>query len=62
MTIRVLMKRRVSNDKAAVLRELTDKLRALAMHQPGYVCGETLKRVDQPSMSLVISKWKSQKA
>jgi len=62
MTIRVLMKRQVSDDKVEALRELTDNLRVLAMDQPGYISGETLKRVDQPGVSLVISKWKSQKA
>lgn len=62
MTIRVLMKRQVSDDKVETLRELTDNLRVLAMDQPGYISGETLKRVDQPGVSLVISKWKSQKA
>ncbi len=62
MTIRVLMKRQVSDDKVEALRELTDNLRVLAMDQPGYISGETVKRVDQPGVSLVISKWKSQKA
>lgn len=62
MTIRVLMKRQVSDNKVEALRELTDNLRVLAMDQPGYISGETLKRVDQPGVSLVISKWKSQEA
>jgi heme-degrading monooxygenase HmoA len=62
MTIRVLMKRQVAEDKTEALRALTDRLRVLAMDQPGYVSGETLKRIDRPGVSLVISKWKSRQA
>lgn len=62
MAIRVLMKRPVSEDKAEAFRELTDRLRVLAMGQHGYVSGETLKRIDRPGTSLVISKWKSREA
>jgi quinol monooxygenase YgiN len=60
MTIRVLMKRKVPEEKMEELRKLTDSLRVLAMDQSGYVSGETLKRIDKPGISLVISKWKSQ--
>ena len=59
MAIRVLVKRECSEDKVDALRELTDKMRVLAMGQSGYVSGETLKRIDRPGASLVISKWKS---
>ena len=62
MAIRVLMKREYSEDKADALRELTDEMRVLAMDQSGYVSGETLKRIDRPGASLVISKWKSLEA
>ena len=59
MAIRVLMRRPVSAGDKEALRVLTDRLRVLAMGQEGYVSGETLIRVDQPGVSLVISKWKS---
>lgn len=62
MAIRVLMRRKFSEDKAEALRELTGKMRILAMDQSGYVSGETLKRIDQPGESLVISKWKTRVA
>ncbi len=29
------------------------------MGVPGYIAGETLKRVDKPGQSLVITKWQS---
>lgn len=62
MAIRILMRRPVSKEKEELLRKLTDRLRMLAMDQEGYVSGETLKRIDQPGVSLVISKWKTQAA
>ena len=62
MAIRVLMKRSFSEDKLEALRDLTGKMRVLAMDQSGYVSGETLIRIDRPGVSLVISKWKSQEA
>ena len=59
MAIRVLMRRPVSPGEKEALRVLTDRLRVLAMGQEGYISGETLIRIDRPSVSLVISKWKS---
>jgi len=62
MAIRVLMKREFPEEKAEALRELIDKMRVLAMDESGYISGETLKRIDRPGASLVISKWKSLEA
>ena len=59
MAIRVLMKRKVPEDKVEQLKILLDKMRSLALDQPGYATGETLKRIDEPGESLVISKWKA---
>lgn len=53
------MKRPVTAGEKEALRGLTDRLRVLAMGQEGYISGETLMRIDQPGVSLVISKWKS---
>jgi heme-degrading monooxygenase HmoA len=47
---------------ATQLRPLLIKLRNLAMNQPGYITGETLKRVDRPGQNLVISTWNSMEA
>ena len=38
---------------------LFQNLRTLAMNQPGYIAGETLKRIDSPGEYLVISTWHS---
>ncbi|MGD8522711.1 MAG: antibiotic biosynthesis monooxygenase [Desulfobacterales bacterium] len=57
--IRVYIKREVPQDKLEDLRVLINQLRGLTMGQPGYITGETLKRVDKPGESLVVSKWQS---
>ena len=43
----------------AELLPLLIELRALATGQPGYISGETLRNVDDPEESLVISTWNS---
>ena len=57
MAIKILLKRRVPEDKAEALKELIDQLRAVTTGQPGYLSGETLRRVDEPGECLVVSKW-----
>ena len=62
MAIRVHMKRKVSKDHEPALKELIGRLRSVATGQPGYISGETLKRIDVPGETLVVSKWKSRQA
>ena len=57
MAVKILIKRKVSADKAAQLKELIMQLRALSIKQPGYVSGESLKSVERPDEYLVISTW-----
>jgi len=57
MAVKILIKRKVSADKAAQLKELVMQLRALSIKQPGYVSGESLKSVERPDEYLVISTW-----
>ena len=57
--IKVHIKREVPQDKLEDLRMLINQLRGLTMGQPGYITGETLKRVDKPGERLVVSKWQS---
>ena len=59
MTAKILIKRTVPEANSAELSVLLNKLRALTMVQPGYVSGETLKRVDKTGECLVISTWVS---
>jgi heme-degrading monooxygenase HmoA len=59
MAVRILLKRMYPEDKSDELKKLVDRLRAATTGQPGYISGETLRRVDQPGECLVISKWKT---
>jgi heme-degrading monooxygenase HmoA len=59
MAFKVLVKRVVPAHKAAELMPLLLELRTGATNQPGYISGETLRRVDNPGEQLVISNWKT---
>ena len=59
MIVKILIKRQVSENKASELNKLIHQLRAATTGQPGYISGDTLRRIDQPGEHLVISKWKS---
>jgi len=62
MTVKILIKRKVSADKAAKLKDLIMRLREICIKQPGYVSGESLKSVARPDEYLVISTWESDNA
>ena len=57
MTIKVLIKRKVTEDTAPGLDFLLRKLRSMVIHQKGYISGETLSSIDEPGTSLVIATW-----
>lgn len=57
--IKVHIKRKVPQEKKEALLLLINRLRSLTMGVPGYIAGETLKRVDKPGESLVVTKWQS---
>ena len=57
--IKILIKRKVSEDKKEELTLLINQLRSITMGTPGYITGETLKRLDKPGESLVVTKWQS---
>jgi heme oxygenase (mycobilin-producing) len=59
MSVRILIRRNVPENKEKEFGTLLRKMRALASHQPGYISGETLKRLDRGNESLVISTWQS---
>jgi len=61
MAVKVVIERSVSADNQAEVAELLMDLRASAIHQQGYVSGETLFAVDRPGTHLVISTWESLK-
>jgi len=55
--IRVIVERHCRPGKEAELESLLVELRCMAMKQRGYISGETLKSVADPSLWLVISTW-----
>jgi heme-degrading monooxygenase HmoA len=57
--IRIHIKREVPEGKETELQSLINLLRGVTTGQPGYISGETLKRVDKAGESLVVSKWQS---
>jgi heme-degrading monooxygenase HmoA len=57
--IKILIKRKVSEEKKEELTLLINQLRSITMGTPGYISGETLKRLDKPGESLVVTKWQS---
>jgi heme-degrading monooxygenase HmoA len=59
MAVKVIIRRIIPEHRAEDLVPLLKQLRALATHQPGYISGETLRRIDKPDEFLVISTWKS---
>ena len=59
MAVKVMIKRKVRGSVEKDLIALLRELRTLTMNQPGYISGETLKRLDKPEETLVISTWQS---
>lgn len=57
--VKVFIKRKVADQSVVELMDLLKKLRSLTLNQPGYVSGETLKRLDQEGECMVISIWSS---
>ena len=59
MAVKILIKRTVPRDRAKELIPLFRQIRSHAIKQPGYISGETLKRLDKPDQFLIISTWQS---
>ena len=59
MAVKILIQRKVKPGKEAQLNEIVRELRSQAMHAEGFISGETLRSIDDPSVHLVISTWKS---
>ncbi|MBN1828758.1 MAG: antibiotic biosynthesis monooxygenase [Deltaproteobacteria bacterium] len=59
MAVKVMIQRIVPPEREQELLALTMKLRVKASRQPGYISGETLRSVNDPSVSLVVSTWQT---
>jgi len=59
MSVKVLITRTVPPEKGLELLQLFKEMRSLAVSQPGYISGETLKSNDRPDVYLIISTWEA---
>lgn len=59
MTVKIFIKRNVQEKNITELTMLLKRLRSLTLNQPGYISGETLRRIDNPNECMVISTWRS---
>jgi heme-degrading monooxygenase HmoA len=59
MAVKIFIKRIIAEERISDLLPLFRRLRNLATNQPGYISGETLKKIDSPGKYLVISTWQS---
>ena len=59
MAVKIFIKRTMTTSHEDRLVSLLHKMRSVCLVQPGYVSGQTLKRLDKPGERLVISSWKS---
>lgn len=59
MAVKIFIKRKVTGKEGIELSLLLQKLRGLTLNQPGYVSGETLRRIDRTDEWMVISTWRS---
>jgi len=55
--VRIIIERRCQPNREIKLQSLLMDLRTKVMRQRGYVSGETLRSVDDPSLWVVISTW-----
>jgi heme-degrading monooxygenase HmoA len=59
MAVKVLIRRKVPENKAREMIPLFRKMRTLANEQSGYITGETMRNLEKPDEFLVISTWET---
>jgi heme-degrading monooxygenase HmoA len=57
MQAKIIIKRKFVKGKQKEIIALLRELRAGALHQPGYISGETLTSAVDPQMLVVIGSW-----
>ena len=57
MNAKILIKRRFKKGKQKEIIALLRELRGGALHQPGYISGETLSSCEDPQVLMVIGTW-----
>jgi len=59
--VKIIIERYIKQGKESELENLLLDMRSKALSQPGYISGETLTTINDPSHRLVISTWSSEK-
>ena len=59
MAVKIIIKRSIPPQKVGQVMPLFEKLRSLAMNQPGHITAETLQSIDTPGEIVVISTWQT---
>jgi heme oxygenase (mycobilin-producing) len=59
MAVKILIQRKIKSGKENTFGEAIKELRPRVVQAQGFIFGETLRSVDDPSLHLVISAWKS---
>lgn len=59
MSVKIFIKRNVPASKIPELTILLKRMRSVTLMQPGYISGQTLKRLDKVDECVVISTWRS---
>jgi len=59
MTVKIVIKRKVPKEKEKEFLPLVKELRILTTRQKGYISGETLRRIDKPGETVVVSTWET---
>jgi heme-degrading monooxygenase HmoA len=60
MAVQVIIRRKVrQGHQARALVPLILQLRAIAIHQPGFISSDTWSDVDNPGECMVISRWQT---
>ena len=57
MNAKILIKRKFKKGKEKEVLALLRELRSGALHQPGYISGETLTSTENPRTMMVIGTW-----
>ena len=59
MNAKILIKRKFKKGKQKEIIALLRELRSGALHQPGYISGETLTSNEDPQTMMVIGTWQN---
>lgn len=59
MAVKILIQRKIRTGKEREFGQALRELRSQAIHARGYISGETLSAIGDPSLHLVIGNWSS---